>query len=149
IGVLDPNVLTDGVPDDAFVAVTGDNREVAKAFKKRNREEREGQPSLRFDVAEHVHDFATEDHDFTTIAEDTPAGVREKARAYQEWRGRKDWWHDWTACNIWTAAFFVPLTKFDDPLVPTHERLLRFVQRQDSQAQMAASANALAEQLRF
>ncbi len=147
--MLDPKVLEEGVPDDAFTAVTGDDKEVAKAFKKCNRDERRGQPSLPFDVVEHVHDYATEYQKLTGIAEDTPAGVREKAKAYAAWRGRKDWWHDWTACNVWTAAFFVPLTKFDDPAVPTHERLLRFVQRQDRQPQMAAAANALSEQLHF
>jgi hypothetical protein len=149
IGVLDPKVLEDGVPDDAFSAVLGDDKEATKSFRNRNREERRGQPSLPFDVVHHVHEYATEYHGLTDIAEDSPAGVRQKADAYQTWRGRKDWWHDWTACNIWTAAFFTPFTKFDDPVVPTHERLLRFVQRHDSQARMAASANALSDPLRF
>jgi hypothetical protein len=141
--------VEDGVPDEAFTAVTGDDKEVAKAIKKRNREERKGQPSLPFDVAQHVHAYATDYQKLTAIAEDTPTGVRQKASAYQTSRRQEDWWHDWTACNIWTAAFFVPLTKFDDSTVPTHERLLRFVERQDSQPQMAAAANALSEQLRF
>jgi hypothetical protein len=149
IGVLDPKVLEEGIPDDAFKPVTGDDKEVAKAFKKRNRDERRGQPSLPFDTARHVHDYATEYHKLAEIAEETPSAVRAKASAYQTWRGRKNWWHDWTACNIWTAAFFAPLTKFDDPTVSTHERFLRFVQRQDSQSQMAANANDLANRLRF
>ena len=148
IGVFDPRILESGVPDDAFNPVSGDDKGVAKAFRKRNRDERDGQPSLPFDV-QPVHDYAIQYHTLTNIVEDTPAGVREKARAYQAWRGRNDWWHDWTACNIWAAAFYAPLTEFDDPNVPTHERLLRFVQRYDSQPQMAAMANVLAEQLRF
>jgi len=149
LGVLDPKALKEGVPDDAFTPVAGDDKEVAKAFKRRNRDERRGQPSLPFDGAQHVHDYSIEYQELTDISEDTPAGVRKKAVAYRAWRGRKDWWHDWTACNIWTAAFFVPLAKFDDPTVPTHERLLRFVQRQDSQPQMVAAANALATEMSF
>lgn len=148
IGVLDPKVLEEGVPDEAFTPVTGDDKEVAKALKKRNRDERKGQPSLPFEITQHVHDYASEYLKLTDIAEETPAGVRQKAKAYDNWRSRKDWWHDWTACNIWTAAFFVPIT-IDNPTIPTHDRLLRFKRHQDSQPQMAASANALGEQLKF
>jgi hypothetical protein len=129
--------------------VTEDDKDIASAFRKRNRDERSGQPSLRFDGVAHVHEYAKESENFVAIAEDTPADVRRKKDAYEKARQKPDWWHDWVACNIWTAAFFLPLAKHDDPTVPTHDRLLNFVQRQDSQPQMAATANALAEQLRF
>jgi Eco57I restriction-modification methylase len=149
IGVLDPEVLEEGIPDDAFTAVTGDDKEVAKAYKKRNKEERKGQYSLTFEAAEHVHEYATTTHSLDEINEETPADVKRKQKMYEDWRSRPDWWHDWTASNIWTAAFFLPLTRSDDAAVPTHDRFLRFVQKRDSQPQMAAAANALAEQLRF
>jgi type I restriction-modification system DNA methylase subunit len=35
-----PKMLADGIPDEAWEALTGDDPEVAKALKKRNREER-------------------------------------------------------------------------------------------------------------
>src|SRR5207244_5022127 len=108
-----------------------------------------GQPSLPYEVAQHVHSYADDAQKLAKIDEDSPASVRQKARTYHESRQRPDWWQDWTACNIWTAAFFMPLTKFEDLTVPTHDRLLRFVQKQDSQPQMAAAANALSERLRF
>jgi hypothetical protein len=149
IGVLDSRVLEDGIPDAAFTPVTGDDKEVAKAFKKRNKEERKGQYSLTFEPAKDVQRFAASSHELDSIAEETPADVKRKQQKYEEWRSKPDWWHDWTACNIWTAAFFVPLTKYDDPKVPTHDRFLRFIERRDSQPQMAAAANALSEQLHF
>ena len=37
IGVLDPAVMADGIPDDAFTPVTGDDKKVAAAYKKRNK----------------------------------------------------------------------------------------------------------------
>jgi hypothetical protein len=149
IGVLEPKVLEDGIPDEAFTPVTGDNKEVAKAYKKRNKEERKGQYTLTFETTEHAHQFAATTHGLDDIAEETPADVKLKQKLYEEWRNRPDWWHDWTASNIWTAAFFVPLTKFEDPTVPTHDRFLRFAEKRDSQPQMARAANALAQELRF
>lgn len=83
------------------------------------------------------------------MVEDTPADVKRKQKKYEEWRNKPDWWHDWTACNVWTASFFVSLAKLDDPAVPTYDRFFRFVDKRDSQPQMAAAANALAERLRF
>ena len=47
-----------GVPDRAFSAVTGDHKDVAKEFTKRNRDERKGQPSLPFGVVQHIHSYA-------------------------------------------------------------------------------------------
>jgi hypothetical protein len=68
IGVLDMAVLKEGIPDEAFNGVTGDDKKVASAFKKKNRDERKGQPSLPFDPAEHVHHYATESEDYAAIA---------------------------------------------------------------------------------
>jgi len=46
IGAFSYEQIKKGIPDEAFNHVTGDDREVAKYFKKRNKEERKGQLSL-------------------------------------------------------------------------------------------------------
>lgn len=149
IGVLDPKVLKDGIPDAAFTPVTGDDKKIAQAFKKRNKEESKGRYLAFSGIDSDIDQFAASTHNIDEMLEDTPADVKRKQQKYEEWRGKPDWWHDWTTCNIWTAAFFAPLIKLDDPAVPTHDRFMRFVDKRDSQPQMAAAANALAEQLRF
>ena len=56
------DVLTEGIPDDAFTAVTGDDKKVASAFKKKNRDERKGQASLSmFHMANDSNLFRTKD----------------------------------------------------------------------------------------
>ena len=37
LGVLDPKVLEHGIPDEAYAALSGDDKEVAKALKKQNK----------------------------------------------------------------------------------------------------------------
>ena len=37
LGVLDPKVLENGIPDEAYTALSGDDKEVAKALKKQNK----------------------------------------------------------------------------------------------------------------
>jgi len=55
VGVLDPEVLTEGIPDEAFTAVTGDDKKVAATFKKRNKQERTSkQRDLSFEPDDHL-----------------------------------------------------------------------------------------------
>ena len=53
--------------------------------------------------------------------------MRRKKDAYEETRQRPDWWHDWVAANLWTAAFFVPANKFDDPAIPTFSKFASYL----------------------
>ena len=41
-----PALLDEGIPDEAFKALEGDDKEVAKALRKQNKREREGQLTL-------------------------------------------------------------------------------------------------------
>ena len=43
VGVSDLTVLTNGIPDDAYKPVTGDDKEAAKLYRQRNKLERAGQ----------------------------------------------------------------------------------------------------------
>jgi hypothetical protein len=149
VGVLDMKVLEEGIPDEAFTPVSGDDKKVASAFKKRNKDERKGQATLQFDSVDHVHHFAKESVDLISIEEDTPADVRRKKEAYEKSRQKPDWWHDWVAANLWTAAFFSQLTQFDDSLVPTYERFMTFLRGRQVDPRLEGAAIALATELRF
>jgi hypothetical protein len=150
IGVLDPSVLEKGISDEAFNPVTGDDKKVAAAYKKRNKKERE--TLLRrfdFEAAEHLHAFGKAGAEAMDFAEDKPEDVRRKEELYRKARDQKEWLHDWTAANLWTAAFFVPLTKHDDPVVPTHETFMDYVLNGKDRPQMTGYANALFYERRF
>ncbi|MCI0720510.1 MAG: N-6 DNA methylase, partial [Acidobacteria bacterium] len=150
IGLLDPSVLEKGIPDEAFNPVTGDDKKVAAAYKKRNKKERE--TLLRrfdFDAGEHLHAFAKAGAEALDFAEDKPEDVRRKEDLYRKAREQKVWLHDWTAANLWTAAFFVPLTKHDDPVVSTHETFMDYLLHGKDRPQMTGYANALCFERRF
>jgi hypothetical protein len=149
IGVLDMEMLKEGIPDEAFNPVTGDDKKVASAFKKKNRDERKGQPSLPFDPTGHVRQYASESADYAGIAQDTPADVRRMKDAYEKTRQKPNWWHDWVAANVWTTAFFLPLTKYDDPVVPTHDKFTAYTRGKHVDAQMEGEAIGLATELHF
>jgi hypothetical protein len=149
IGVLDMEALKEGIPDDAFNPVAGDDKKIASGYKKQNREERKGQSSLPFDPVEHVHQYASESKQFVAITEDTPADVRRKKEAYETARHKPDWWHDWVAANLWTTAFFLLLKRLGDVNVPTHQKLMAFLRGNHVDAQMEGMALGFATEGRF
>lgn len=116
IGLFRLSQLEDGIPDGAFDPVFGDDRRVARelrAINRRYRENREqGMNWFGF-----VHPSARRDEHAAAIKalgqmpDDSLASVREKERAYSRIRQPSgSWWRDRIAADLWTAAFFLPLT---------------------------------------
>ncbi|HVB57997.1 MAG TPA: DNA methyltransferase [Candidatus Acidoferrales bacterium] len=152
IGVLDPTVMADGIPDDAFNPVAGDDKKVAAVYKRRNKAEKAlGQKRLEFEQspAEHSEEYAELFGIGLGFPEDKPSDVRKKAELFAKARVGVDWWHDYTAANLWTASFFLPLTKLDDPLIPTQDTFLSYLLHRQDRPQMTGMANSLAGERRF
>ncbi len=107
VGVFDLKVLEDGLPDDAYKAVTGDDKDAAKFYRKRNKEERESRQMTLTPPAppaEVVAGFEALGH----LDEQTPADVEKKQTEYSKLREGREWIRRKNACDAWTAAFFVP-----------------------------------------
>jgi hypothetical protein len=158
IGLDKLDRLKEGIPDDAFKPVTGDDKEVAKQIKARNRQERKdwekGIMRLPFEMEDKLESdlrsFAEQAKSIDAISENSPDDVTRKQEQYQKIRADEAWWKDWTAANIWTSAFFYPLTKTDDPAIPTHENLMQYMTNpKAAHGQLIGQANALSTKHRF
>ncbi len=155
IGVLDPKVLREGIPDDAFKPVTGDVKAAASAYKRENKEARKrlersrDQGRLRFDAGEHLHALATGVQEINSLAEDVPADVRQKAQRYAALRAGGDFNQELLASHLWSAAFFAELKQEGDQRVPTTEELERCLEKLPVNGNTLSYAFDLAQQLRF
>lgn len=164
VGVLNLSCLDEGIPDEAFKAVTGDDKKWATALKKQNKRERktdlQGQLSLFDNLNTQRTEYGESWRKLGEIGEKTTQEVKEKQRKYQENRQDSGWWRDYSACNLWTAAFFMPLTEQNLQLLPTTAALFRFVvglqpndalncNYEPSINQVVDAANQLAEDKRF
>ncbi|MBD3342457.1 MAG: N-6 DNA methylase [Candidatus Lokiarchaeota archaeon] len=154
VGVFDMGVVKKGIPDDAFKPVTGDNKEVAAAIRKRNKKERESaQIELAFEGKEAAETkyFAEAFSELANIPDDDTQKVKQKEQFYHELRDKDpNWYKQWTAANIWTAAFFCPLNNEQDPAIPTHEKLMHYLENPGAvHGQLVGMANALAQKHRF
>ena len=119
IGVFNLASLEDGIPDEAFRPLEGDDKTTARELTRRNRDEREGQHHLfdwRPDAV--LDDLTRSSRALDDIADDTPEAIREKKQLFERSRSDPAWRRQQEACDLWTAAFFQPL-RLDAPAITT------------------------------
>ncbi|MBB5691868.1 N-6 DNA methylase [Roseomonas alkaliterrae] len=114
LGVFDLAALEKGIPEGAYKPLAGDDRETARHFAARNRDERAGQGSLDFarggGVLPAARQLASLGTRLRTLPEDTPEQVAERARLFAALRGGPEWYAFKVACDAHVAAFLVPKT---------------------------------------
>ncbi len=154
VGVFDLTVLVEGIPDDAYAPVTGDDKATASALKKANKKEREGQRGLFTAAPEMPGAVADEFQVLGALDERTPADVGAKEELYARLRGDGSiWWTLKTACDLWTAAFFMPLRPtqgWDQSLVPTTDAVRGYLdQPRAASGPLVGAAVALSQEHPF
>jgi hypothetical protein len=129
-----PGLIDQGIPDEAYTPVEGDDRDVATWVKKANKDQRRNQTFADFGERSGLADQCAER--FAALAEnpeDTPEAVEAKKAEYEHLRASLEYTREkWTA-DCWTAAFFWPLKKGNREEVPT-TATVRLVRTQGSEA---------------
>lgn len=155
VGVADLKMLARGIPDDAYKPVTGDDKQTASSYKKRNQEERTGQLAMPLGetAAEAPKALAGDFGAFAALEERTPDEVRAKEDLYHSLRDqRSDWWKLKVACDLWAAAFFTPLKPTDGgqpDLVPTTTAVHNAIAGRAVQQALKGAAIGLSQDYRF
>ena len=150
IGVFDLSVLEEGIPDDAYKPVTGDDKETAKALKKQNRNERKAWKAGQYHLFEEdLRELAGKFAALEELGDSTPEEIQHKEQLYRDLLGDPRFQRDRTACNLWTAAFFAELTPGNSGKVPTSEALRRYLAGEPIDPRIIAYAEALAERYKF
>ncbi len=150
VGVMDFDALSEGIPNDAYRAATGDDRDAAKLYRERNRRERAGQLSLLSASDSPLDDLADDFGALAALEERTQADVQAKSEMYQ--RIRDSGWDIRTACDLWTYAFFAPLRKAGADgieLVPTTQSVRNALAGRRVDQRLRAEANAAAQTLPY
>jgi hypothetical protein len=106
-----PELIAQGIPDDAFKTIEGDDKNACSVLKKRNKAERAGIGGLF--VAEDKTNlealrrtaFAVE-----AIGDDTPEMVRRKSVAFEESQHNYDYLAAKRLADAWCAAFVIRKT---------------------------------------
>jgi N-6 DNA Methylase len=112
LGVFDLKVLEGGIPDGAYKALSGDDKETAKHFEKRNKAEREGQGSLDFTAGAGrlpaAAPMAGEAKAVRAMPEDSPDEIAAKRKRFEAARADPHRWNVRIAADLYIAAFLTP-----------------------------------------
>ena len=123
-----PALIEQGIPDDAFKPIEGDDRKIASSLRKQNRDERKGQVSLFADLASDstagLSKLSGKAAELDALPDDSPADVRHKELRWRQLAESEEAEHQRLRADTWCAAFVWPKHK-GAPEAPTHELFLR------------------------
>ena len=146
-----PELLAAGVPDDAFKALTGDDKAVVTSLKKRNKAERAGQGTLDLDsgAANLQKAIATSYAAIDETGDDNLAGLAAKERLWLNLLRSDEWGRARLAADAWCSAL-VALKTSDSPAITTEfVRACAELPPSDLNAEKVDIVVALREQYRF
>jgi hypothetical protein len=144
-----PELLAAGVPDDAFKALTGDDKAVVSSLKKRNKIAQSGQAvlfgeSVHFDLKAVAELFAN----INLMADTTVESVQVKATRWSELVQSAEYQNAVHAADTWCAAFVAPKV-VGQPVITQQEFLTARDNPQDVNPEVRAVVNTMAEQYAF
>ena len=113
VGVFDLSVLREGIPEDAYKPLNGDDREIVNYYKGKNRRElsERDQIASGFEF-NRQKDLARDLSALAAMPEETVDQIGEKRSRFEAlmMHGAAAWTVE-LACDLWTSAFFVPKTQ--------------------------------------
>lgn len=148
-----PRLLDDGIPDDAFKLIEGDDKQYVSEWRKRNREQRtKGQLSLfTHDMQpwERLGDWAATMRDLETLDDGSYEAEQIKQQLYQEQIASSGYLFNQLRADTWCAAFV--WNKTTEWSYPITEELYRRIERNphDLHRDWCNEIERLAAQYRF
>lgn len=147
-----PRLLADGVPNEAFKALTGDDKEHVKKLRKANRAERSqrDQGMFPWDSPQASYSAELRDgfDDIDDFDDDTLLGQYAKEQRYRELQESEAAQRSKLAADGWCAAFVAPKTA-DSPAIT--DRIVRILDGESGSvdAKTIEEINRLAEEYQF
>jgi hypothetical protein len=155
LGVFDLDALEQGIPDEAYKPLTGDDKAAAKYYLQQNRAAKKGQGTLDFHGgggAMPPKKLAANLATIKRLPEDTVGQVEEKKRRFDAWRNDPARWTTKVACDLYIAAFLLPKTEVPEArgrdMVPTTADVRRKLSGGSNYGPMEAAAVDAAEAAR-
>lgn len=118
LGVLDPKVLENGIPDEAFAVLSGDDKATASALKKQNKSDLKSWKSIAAGDLFTKTDLATEADRVEHLADDSIAGIAVKRDAWTRASSLTQQSVLARLADIYVAAFLAPKLPADASCIP-------------------------------
>ena len=155
VGVFDPKVLEQGIPDEAYKPLTGDDKPTCTSLKKENATFRKAgqkgtlQGTLNLQSTPPISRSQKRLQEIEAMPETTLAEGAAKQAAFEAWEQERSSDPQTLAADLYTAAFFLPKTKDSRAKVPTSEHLLLLQSGQEIPGDLELAVEQAARDFRF
>lgn len=156
VGFVKREEVDAGVPDEAFAKLPGDDPDIGKEIRARNKRERKerttGQAKLAFTHQRETELAAVLDRwrTVTSMSETTPAEIEAKKKAFESFSSSGAAFTLRNLASIPIAQFYIPRTTDNADRLITDEQFREFWSgRFSAQGQAPAAASAIAHRKRF
>ena len=149
VGVYDLNVLNNGIPDVAYTALKGDEKDECSLLTKSNKQSRKTKIQEELfskDLATSSGELAAIMWRINGIGNDTIEDQEKKRELYEALHQNRDYLKNKIACDLYTAAFFALKTKANRAHVPLSEDIFD-IQKETVENQMRAGIRGEAVRL--
>ena len=155
VGVFDPKVLEQGIPDEAYKPLTGDDKPTCTSLKKENASFRKAgqqgtlQGTLNLQSSPPISRSQQRLQEIEAMPETTLAEGSAKQAAFEAWEQERSSDPQTLAADLYTAAFFLPKTQASRSKVPTSEHLLLLQSGQEIPGDLELAVEQAAKDFRF
>jgi len=154
VGFTRREELEQGIPDEAFATMPGDDKTIAAALRKKNKEDREyrHQQKLEFspEIQQHMEAIRARFQTISAMSERNPAEIEQKKKRYEEFIQSKDSWLLNQIAAIPITQFYLPKTQANrDKFITDEEFRTYLTGKRTPQGQATGAAWALANSKHF
>jgi hypothetical protein len=143
LGVLDPKVLANGIPDEAYSALSRDDKAVASALKKQNKADLKSWRAITAGDLFAQAGLASRAVAVETLADDTPEQLAAKRAAWRQAQSAAERSLLARLADTYVAAFLAPKLANTQSTVPLSGYLWSVLSGQPSTAEVESAAQAL------
>jgi hypothetical protein len=148
VGILDPVIMKEGIPDKAYTALSGDDKTTCTALKRSNRSQAGGRQAELF-KAEVAQQLANTHAALDAMPEDTVDAIAAKRAAFLQVEADQQLALERLRCDLFCAAFFAPKTAANATKVPLSGDLVRAAEGQPMRPGVSELTSELAEEYHF
>ena len=148
VGILDPELMADGIPGEAYKALTGDNKAVCSALKKRNRLSGN---AVQFTLYEEqaVYEVANTADGLDRLPEESLDDVERKRETWEASLQDEEHSREKLRADLYVGVFFAEKTRASSQTVPYTEDLARIESRLSQRPDIEETVGKLAAEHRF
>jgi hypothetical protein len=143
LGVLDPQVLESGIPDEAYTALSGDDKEVAKDLKQQNKADLKSLHRIAAGDLLTQAELVAQAASVETLDDDTPEHLAAKRRAWTQAEAAAQQSTFARLADLYVAAFLAPKQPETAATVPLTSDLWGILSGQPPRPEVVEATHAL------